>query len=89
MVLSFEKAFACFLFHLPHSPSVDLKFGAKFSHDNAMTDSLGISVMLSSTPRSSQQHYPSYILRFPKLLSRAEDFLVPLFNNSSLFLNYL
>lgn len=50
MVLSFEKAFACFLFHLPHSPSVDLKFGAKFSHDNAMTDSLGISIILSSTP---------------------------------------
>lgn len=50
MVLSFEKAFACFLFRLPHSPSVNLKFGAKFSHDNAITDSLGISTMLSTTP---------------------------------------
>lgn len=50
MVLGFEKAFACFLFHLPHSPSADLKFGAKFSHDNVMTDSLGISAMLSTTP---------------------------------------
>lgn len=50
MVLSFEKAFACFLFCLPHSPSVDLKLGAKFSHDNAMTDSLGISTMLSTAP---------------------------------------
>lgn len=39
MVLGFEKAFACFLFHLPHYPSADLKFGSKFSHDNAMTDS--------------------------------------------------
>lgn len=50
MVLGFEKAFACFLFRLPHSPSADLKFGAKFSHDNAMTDSSGISTMLSPTP---------------------------------------
>lgn len=50
MVLGFEKAFACFLFRLPHSLSVDLKFSAKFSHDNAMTDSLGISTMLSTTP---------------------------------------
>lgn len=50
MVLGFEKAFACFLFRLPHSPAADLKFGAKFSHDNATKDSLGISTMLSSTP---------------------------------------
>ena len=48
MVLGFEKAFACFLFRLPNSSSADLKFGAKFSHDNAMTDSLGISTMLST-----------------------------------------
>lgn len=50
MVLGFEKAFACFLFLLPHSPSAVLKFEAKFSHDNAMTDSLGISIILSTTP---------------------------------------